>query len=302
MINRIGTILFIFLAIFAGFFIYKEKIVPCSKPVLYSVGTIDTRFGVTREKFLNTVKEAEAIWEKSVNQNLFDYKDGAKLKINLIFDERQEQTLEANYSKEEIESYRAQYDLMVAEYKLLASSYERDFQLYNDDVAIFENRLADYNNWVQGINDKGGATPKERQKLETERNQLESQKNTLDSQGLTLNERASRLNSLGDSVNSLGRKLNITVDIHNQRFGDGREFEQGQTVGKKEINIYQFDTIGDLRLVLAHELGHAVGLEHVENPKSLMYYLMDQQSVQNPVLSQEDLSALNDRCSDFVFN
>ncbi|MDO8496090.1 MAG: matrixin family metalloprotease [bacterium] len=297
MINRIGTILFIFLAIFAGFFIYKKELAPCVKPVFYSIGTIDSRFGITKEKFLSTTKEAEAIWEDDANQNLFDYKDDARFKINLIFDDRQEQTLEANYSKEEIESYRAQYDSMAADYKSLANSYERDLALYNSNVAIFEKRLADYNDWVSEINSRGGATPKERQKLEEERKELESEKNILDSQRLALNDRASRLNFLGDSVNSLGRKLNITVDIHNQRFGDGREFEQGQTIGKKEINIYQFDTIGDLRLVLAHELGHAIGLEHVENPKSLMYYLMDQQNPQNPVLSSEDLSALNDRCN-----
>jgi hypothetical protein len=297
MINRVGTILFLLLAVFAGFFIYKKELAPCVKPVFYSIGTIDSRFGITKEKFLNITKEAEAIWEKGANQNLFDYKDDARFKINLIFDDRQEQTLEANYSKEEIESYRTQYDSMVAEYKSSANSYERDLGLYNNNVAIFQNKLSDYNSWISEINSRGGATPKERQRLEAEKNELESEKNILDSQRVALNDRAGRLNSLGDSVNSLGKKLNITVDIHNQRFGEGREFEQGQTIGKREINIYQFDTINDLRLVLAHELGHAVGLEHVENPKSLMYYLMDQQNPQNPVLSQEDLSALNARCN-----
>lgn len=297
MINRIVTTLSILVVIFAGFFIYKNELNPCSKPVLYSLGIIDSQFGITREKFLTTTKEAEAIWEKSIGRNLFDYKDDARFKINLIFDDRQEQTLEANYSKEEIENSRAQYDLMVTDYKLLASSYERDLQLYNNNVAVFESRLADYNSWVRGINDKNGATPKERQKIEEERKNLESEKSILDSQRLALNDRASKLNSLGNAVNNLGRKLSITVDIHNQRFGEGREFEQGQTIGKKEINIYQFDTIGDLRLVLAHELGHAIGLEHVENPKSLMYYLMDKQNPQNPVLSQEDILALNDGCN-----
>src|SRR6185436_11415335 len=66
---------------------------PCTKPVLYSLGTFDKRFGMSQEVFISALKEAEDIWEKPLGQDLFAY-DGAKgdLKVNLIYDYRQKAT------------------------------------------------------------------------------------------------------------------------------------------------------------------------------------------------------------------
>jgi predicted Zn-dependent protease len=67
--------------------------------------------------------------------------------------------------------------------------------------------------------------------------------------------------------------------------------------GKRKINIYQFDDIERLTLVLAHEFGHALGLTHVGNPKSVMYYLTDRQDTRNLKLSEEDIRAFQYRCN-----
>ena len=145
------------------------------------------------------------------------------------------------------------------------------------------------------VNARGGATSNEHKKLEAERKYLEVQKNLLDSLRNELSNLVLQVNSLGDQVNYLAEQLNIDVDVFNKRFGEAREFDQGEYNGK-EINIYQFDEAGDLRLVLAHELGHALGIEHVENSKSVMYYLMDKQDIKNPILSEEDIQAFSERC------
>jgi predicted Zn-dependent protease len=62
------------------------------------------------------------------------------------------------------------------------------------------------------------------------------------------------------------------------------------------INIYQFHDESDLELVLAHELGHALGLNHVENPESVMYYLMEKQNLENIQLTTQDLQAIKNVC------
>lgn len=277
-----------------GVIYYKETSI-CRNPLAYDIGVFDSRFNISKDKFLKTIMEAEAVWEKGMNRQLFEHQLGAKFKINLVFDERQSKTIQATQSQQEIRTSRNFYDSLVVEYKMLAARYERDLAEYDAEVSDFETRLASYNREIAEINSQGGATPSEHKRLEDIRKTLEQEKTVLDSQRRTLNQAADELNSLGGKINNLASELNIEVDIHNQRFGEAREFDQGDYSGN-QINIYQFDGISDLRLVLAHELGHALGISHVENPKSIMYYLMDQQDLQNPSLSLEDKISFSRLC------
>lgn len=290
--------LIIFTAVIGGGFYYYHDMAPCKKPILYDIGGFDGRFGISKNKFLTVTKEAETIWEKD-GRSLFEYKAGAKFKINLVFDDRQEKTIEADRSKEEIEGTRTEYDSMVTIYRSMANSYEDDLAEFKSKMAVFEERLADYNTKVARANSGGGASSKDYKNLEEERKNIETEKIILDKERLSLNGRASELNSFGDKVNSAGKQLNINVNVHNQKFGEAREFDQGEYRGN-EINVFQFDTTGDLRLVLAHELGHALGLEHVPNPESIMYYLMDEQDTKNPALSREDKEALTKLCTPHI--
>ena len=78
----------------------------------------------------------------------------------------------------------------------------------------------------------------------------------------------------------------------------GSEFCGGDYVskdGKQTITIYQFDDENRLVRVLAHEFGHALGLKHNDNPKAIMYRLMQSDSLN---LAPDDIAALKERCSD----
>ena len=62
------------------------------------------------------------------------------------------------------------------------------------------------------------------------------------------------------------------------------------------MSIFQFDSKDSLILVLAHELGHSLGMEHVENPKSLMYPVLGLQKNEPNLLTKEDLTEFMDVC------
>jgi hypothetical protein len=268
----------------------------CDIPVQYALGNFDQRFGITQDKFLSSLRESEEIWEEAANQNLFDYNPSANFKINLNYDERQEGTLAAHRSEQNIEATRANYDILFSQYTSQKERYDHDMREYEAAKGRYTTRVEAYNQRVADINAKGGATPEEARELQEEKGDLQGEASRLESQRLDLNKRAGQLNDLGNQINDLAGQLNIKVDIHNESFGEAREFDQADYTGK-DINVYQFDNPDDLRLVLAHEFGHALGIDHVENPKSIMYYLMEKQNVSHPSPSIEDIVALKKVCS-----
>src|SRR5687767_7762373 len=68
----------------------------CEEPIPYSIGSFDTKFNISRDYFLTALKDAEAIWEKTTGRDLFAYAPDDdsynKLKINLVYDYRQQAT------------------------------------------------------------------------------------------------------------------------------------------------------------------------------------------------------------------
>jgi hypothetical protein len=62
----------------------------CLTPISYRIGALDSRFGITREDFGRAVEEAAGLWESAWGRKLFVR--GGAVKINLVYDNRQEAT------------------------------------------------------------------------------------------------------------------------------------------------------------------------------------------------------------------
>ena len=59
---------------------------PCNKPISYSIGAFDTRFGISKEDFIKDIDQASSVWEKVEGKPLFVYSDKGTLKIDLVYD------------------------------------------------------------------------------------------------------------------------------------------------------------------------------------------------------------------------
>jgi predicted Zn-dependent protease len=273
----------------------KIYAVPCKSPIEYSIGTFDTKFGITREQFLADTQAGESLWEKAAGKELFDYNPSAKFKINLIYDERQRAVLQKQRTESGLEAaeetFRAadqKFTAMKAAYEAESAAYERKTEQFKKDQAAYESEVSYWNK-------RGGAKQSEYEKLEEERQRLNSTAKELNVLATSLNQQSEELNALLKVRNQAAQNYNTLVQTYNSKYASGLEFDQAEyRSGEKEINVYEFKTRGDLRFALAHELGHALGLDHVDNAQSVMYYMSGGQG--QFVLSAEDLAELKNIC------
>lgn len=277
-----------------------DKYLPCRRVIEYSLGSFDTRFGVSKNDFLAQVKEAESIWEEPVAKNFFQYNENGAhtLKINLVYDYRQEATEEISDLGLTVTETRASYDSLKQKYDLLLREHSENKKEYAAAVAEFQAKQESYNSKVESWNKKGGAPANVYRELELEGEELEADLAEIRKMESSLNKEAGEINALVIVLNRLAAKLNINVTLINTVGAErGEEFTEGEYVRDRSganINIYEFSTKDKLRRLLAHEFGHALGLDHLEDPEAIMYRL--NQSLHD-VLTQADLGSLRAHCS-----
>ena len=301
--------IFVILLILGFGYFYKEDIVsflrsflnksqPCQKPITYSIANLDPRFGLTKTVLLNDLKQAERIWESPINKQLFEYSATGDLKINFIYDYRQKATDALKKIGIVINNDQPTYDALKAQYNLLVTSYNKEKAQVEALIAAYNAAKNAYAQEVNYWNSHGGASKAEYNKLEQEKNDLNNQVTIINQDKNSLNESIDTINSAATALNNLIVTLNLQVSAYNQiNSSTGKTYNEGEYVSDASgtaINIYEFSGPNQLKEVLAHELGHALGLGHLDNPKAIMYYLNEGV---NEKLTADDLAALKKVCN-----
>jgi hypothetical protein len=276
-----------------------EWVFPCDTKITYSIGNFDTEFGITKDEFLSIIKSSESLWEKASNKDLFEYVDSnGKLVVNLIYDERQSSTDFLRKLGYVINSDKATYDNLKSRYDSLKLAFEQSKAELSRDITNLKRDQELFEEDVKYWNSRGGAPKNEYTKLEKWKNDLNELIKDINSRQDKLNQSVNTINSLSTVLNKFSSTLSSDVEKYNNSQENlGEEFDQGEYVldrSGRYINIYQFDDNDKLKRVLAHELGHALGLTHNDNPKSIMYRLNNSKDL---ILSENDLLSLKLICN-----
>ncbi len=293
--STLTIILFITILFGGGYFYYIAEAI-CPAPLPYAIGSIDDSFDLSIDEARLAISEAESVWEDATGQNLFTYDPAAKFTINFVYDERQQLTDAEGNFKERLDHTESVSDGISETYEQLVATYN-DLQIsYGDNVEKYERNLAAYNTQVQQYNEEGGAPANVYEVLQERKEDLDVEQNELNGLSKQLNTLVEEINAIGEQGNRLIETYNRGVAEYNSSFGDHREFTQGTYSSEGRIDIYAFADDQELRTVLAHELGHALSLDHVANESSIMYFLIGEQD--DPLeLTQNDIEEFVRVCS-----
>ncbi|MFH2063280.1 MAG: matrixin family metalloprotease [bacterium] len=272
----------------------------CGLPVEYRVGHFDERFGISRQELADALHEAESRWEESTGQELFreDQSDSSAVAVNLVFDDRQLATQELDRLREERQRLESELGTITNEYQQLKAAYDERAWTIAGLKADYEERLRLFELTVRAWNARGGAPRDTYDELRREQERLDQFVGELDALVEEQNRLADRLNGLAGREQDRVSSFNTGVSRFNEAFAVDESNDEQGVYGSGTINVYQFDDREDLVMLLTHELGHALGLGHDDDPQSVMYPRKNErQSGGTSYIPSSSLEELFRRCN-----
>jgi hypothetical protein len=248
---------------------------PCVSPVTYEIGEVDPRFGVSPQELAAHLREAESSWEAPVRRDLFELvPGGADVRINLVYDRRQAALDRLRELGIRAEHTLSSYKALKERYDGLAAQVDPRQAALAARLAAYKAREGEYNLTVAEYNAIGKATPRQVRLLNGYRRSLEREFAGIKREEAAVNAGIETLNALATTLNQQIVQLNINAGQYNREGSELGSYEEGiyrMNGGFRAIDIYKYADAPQLQRLLAHEMGHALGVDHVTDQDALMY-------------------------------
>lgn len=301
-------LLLLFIAVAGWYFLTYEKtehvaesdLGACDEPLTYRIGEIDTRFGISKKEVMETMQAAVALWADAAGQPVAYHTEEGDITVNFEYDERQKLVDGEMRFRQRIESEQVRMDQLQREYEARRERFEERSEAYQKLAERAKKKLEELNGWVRQKNDSGEFTPEDQQRFDEQKKEVERLQNRVLDEQKVLDRMAADINDYADQLNNLIEENNRLIDQYNQEYSGENRFAKAtyrNTDNGGIITVNQFINKRDLHLVLTHELGHALGIPHGNEPESIMYSRMGGQQV-FPILqlSREDQKAIVEKC------
>lgn len=263
---------------------------PFDTRLRYRIAEVDPRFGMSTEQLIEISEQATKIWSDATGKSYFVYDPNARLALYFQYDDRQYETEQRQKHIQNIDHEQHIW----TQKKQYVDQQQQQLDSQRDVLNIKQKELDElilmHNNMITQINQSGGAPREQKQQLEAQSSEIEQQISVMKTEIAQHNFNIQRINHQVDELNQINQKIDVSIMQFNQKF-QPRLFDKGSFNGRS-IHIYEFENENDLRLTLAHEFGHALGLKHHDTATALMYPMLKDQDMQNFRLQPADLALL----------
>ena len=271
----------------------------CNETIEYRVGFVDSAFDLSREKFKESVQTAVNIWNEAAGKRLITYHEDGKIPVKLIYSDQQRLAEDIKNLRREIEKRSARHDSLkrrVDKKKAQCSEKSRELESKANHLTNLMNR---YNQKIKALNQRGNISESEQAELEEQQKKLENMQTELRNKKRKVDVVCNETERMVADLNSRKEILNSDVSVYNEKNEKLKEFKRGVYAKEGEIEkieIYHYDNDDGLILTLAHELGHALGLKHSDDPGSIMYHRRTEQNGDSVALGKNDIQAIRKIC------
>jgi hypothetical protein len=251
---------------------------PCGIPVHFALGEVDPRFGFDRLTVMTALVEAANLWQGFSEAVLFLESDHPRaMAVSLRFDQRQasantRRSLRGGLERDQrqLESDQEMLRQWGERIASARDAHDRESEELARRVRAREREVA---SWNAG---EGSQTEARRRALEAEGSTLRVELDELEHRGHSLNADIAAYNRRAEDLRARAEEFGTRIAQYNQASSaapvETGRYSYDRAEGRR-IEVFRAESFDELVWVFAHELGHALGIGHVEEAGAVMHAL-----------------------------
>lgn len=285
--------------------------------VKVSIGTIDPYYKnkISKIELLNILTEIETLFESQLGMNIFDYSKNGK-PIDILYVptskaekrmKRKQESIKLKIAK--IKTIQNSLPLKLEKIDIMKKDLQRENKALNKKIKTLNTYIKQANKQKEFSKEElkkiKNYVKLEKKKIKSVSYKLKKYESKIQVKISSYNQKVRLQNYLYKEINRLNYELErlsrnfkkvkgnaiSTQEITLKTFykNGAKVKEKSVKTIRNKIEIYGFSSKNELKAVLAHEIGHLVGLPHIDVKNALMNKILQENQVKKLSLSKSDI-------------